>query len=369
MGYYLQSMTNPIDQNSGIIFPAGTSAKPKTQASGIVDTNSNPIVTNRLSDFHIFDPEEFDGVTIQAAIKPFLEKTNGVYFPEKPSENDDFGLDGVHGYSKIVDRIRSKLVKPVLQASKPSLFGLSAKPVKGVLFYGPPGNGKTFIAEKLGEELDARKYDINLGNQGDIHIYELEKNITNTFNAARGEAISTGKPSLIILDEAESMLGTREGEYHSHKRDAVGTLIREMSSEQNKNVYVVLMTNHPEALDEAAIRSQRIDEFIEIPMPNQSTRKDILEYLFSEYPYVRYDEIRRPGGINLNELAARTKDFTVADLKTFYENVVRKAVDANLEYIDSEAVRLALSEAKRSLSNEQIAKYEAISRKFTGSED
>ena len=218
------------------------------------------------------------------------------------------------------------------------------------------------MVDKLIEECDGNRFNISSSTVGSTFIHETSLKISKVFKEAR-KAASLDQPSFIVIDEADSLLRDRENGSQT-RIDEVNTLLQEMAHNQNKNLYVFLMTNNPGDLDISAIRNGRINSRFELGLPNLKDRKEILEFYLSELPYSKYDEFKNPNGINLDRLARQTQDYTVSDLQALVDAARNSAANAEMEYIDSEAIKVALAEVKRSLTDEQIAKYEECARKF-----
>jgi len=287
---------------------------------------------------------------------------NGIKLPAKQKKTK--GLKAVIGYPNLVHAIQNDFVKQINKGNKNSLLGLSAKPIKSALFYGPPGNGKAFIVNKVIKELGGNKFTLSTSTQSDDLTCDKDEAILDLFKKARVKAKKTGKPSIVIVDEADRLLSDRDF-LLDDEANAQKALLKEISSNKNKDVYTFLITNNPGDLDPTTIRTGIIDSKYEVDLPNEKDRAEILTHYLSKQPYQTYDKSRRSRqGVNIEEIAKKTEDYTVADLKELVEIATRTAEDFGLEFIDKVSIDVALSKIQRSLSDREIAYYEKSLRLF-----
>ncbi|EFJ44239.1 hypothetical protein VOLCADRAFT_82864 [Volvox carteri f. nagariensis] len=195
----------------------------------------------------------------------------------------------------------------MLPLQRPELFtrGTLTKPTKGVLLFGPPGTGKTMLAKAVASECGANFLYVSLSSVTSKWFGEAEKYIKAVFTLAHKIA-----PSVIFVDEVDSLLGKRTGSSSEHEAS------RKMKNEfmahwdglktrQKDRVMVLAATNRPMDLDEAVIR--RMPRRIMVDLPDSSNRVKILRVLLK-------DESLDPS-FSLEELAALTEGYSGSDLK------------------------------------------------------
>lgn len=250
-------------------------------------------------------------------------------------------LAEVGGLQHVKDRLNESFLAPMRNAEIAKAFGKSLR--GGLLLYGPPGCGKTFLARAVAGELGASFIAVSMADVLGPHVGETEKNLRAVFDSARQAA-----PAVLFLDEIDA-LGMRRGSLSgsaSWMRQMVNQLLMEMDSlaADNDGLYVLAATNHPWDLDEALLRPGRLDRSVLVTPPDAEARESI----------VRYHLERRPiAGINLAQIAAKTDGFSGADLEHVCTTAAEKAMMASIssnqvEPLTMEHINQALAEVKPS---------------------
>ncbi|MFI2477436.1 ATP-binding protein [Nocardia xishanensis] len=210
-------------------------------------------------------------------------------------------LADVGGMEEVKRQLDLTLLGPLRNPELAKAFGTSAR--GGLLLYGPPGCGKTFIASAVAGELGANFYPIEIADILDIYTGASERNLHSVFEVARRNA-----PCVLFLDEVDA-LGHKRSQMSGSAtmRTVVNQLLNEMDSAtvDNEGVYILGATNHPWDIDVALRRPGRFDRMILVALPDPAARKSILRYHLRERPVA---------GIDLGAIAARTEGFSGADL-------------------------------------------------------
>ncbi|GFG30720.1 hypothetical protein Cfor_11558 [Coptotermes formosanus] len=201
---------------------------------------------------------------------------------------------------------------------------LGCKHVKGILLFGPPGTGKTLMARQIGTMLNAREPKIVNGPQIlDKYVGESEANVRRLFADAEEEEKRLGPNSglhIIIFDEIDAICKSRgsvAGNTGVHDTVVNQLLAKIDGVEQLNNILVIGMTNRRDMIDEALLRPGRLEVQMEIGLPNEQGRFQILSIHTSrmkEYKKINPD-------VDIKELATLTKNFSGAEL----EGLVRAA--------------------------------------------
>lgn len=192
-------------------------------------------------------------------------------------------LDDVAGMAEVKERLQAAVLAPL---RNPELSRLYKKTLGGgLLLYGPPGCGKTFIARALAGEMGAGFIAVSLADVLDMYIGQSERNIREIFEAARHRA-----PCVIFLDEVDA-LGRRRSQLRNNAaRGTVNQLLSEMDGlESNKGVYVIGATNHPWDVDVALRRPGRFDRMLLVSPPDSAAREAILRYHLRDRPIANVD--------------------------------------------------------------------------------
>ena len=212
---------------------------------------------------------------------------------EKPSVR----LDDVAGLEEVKHVLRDSVIKPFEQPEVFDRFGI--RPGAGVLLYGPPGNGKTFIAKAVAGELDAAFFNVVLSQMKSKYVGETEKNISALFEEARQH-----DRAVLFLDECDALLRERGDQ----KVNAVNQFLTEVDGvRSNKNCLLLLLaSNKPWVLDEAVTRAGRIGVHIYVGLPDEAARAAIIRYSMGKAPL-------HPS-VDIDEIAARTKGYSGAEI-------------------------------------------------------
>lgn len=209
---------------------------------------------------------------------------------------------------------------PVEHPEKFEKFGMA--PSKGVLFYGPPGCGKTLLAKAVANECQANFVSIKGPELLTMWFGESEANVRGVFEKARSAA-----PCVLFFDELDSIAksrGASVGDAGGSSDRVMNQLLTEMDGMQSKkSVFIIGATNRPDIIDTALMRPGRLDQLIFIPMPDLASRKSILKSILRKSP-VSPD-------VDLQYLAEHTEDFTGADLTEICQRAAKLAIRESIE--------------------------------------
>jgi transitional endoplasmic reticulum ATPase len=206
----------------------------------------------------------------------------------------------VGGLKKQISSLREMIQLPL---EYPEVFAkLGINPPRGILLYGPPGNGKTLLVRATASEINAHFYAINGPELTSKFVGEGERKLREVFEKARVNA-----PSIIFFDEIDSFAGKRDFFTAEYDVKMVGQLLSLMDGLADRgNVIVIAATNRPNSIDPALRRPGRFDREIEVGLPNESDRLEILE------KYVIKMDVATD--INLESWAKKTSGYVGADL-------------------------------------------------------
>lgn len=226
--------------------------------------------------------------------------------------------DDVIGLEEAKKALRESIIYPSL---RPEFFPLGWP--RGILFFGPPGCGKTMLAAAAANEIDAVFLQVDASMIMSKWLGESEKNIAALFEEARRYE-REGKPVIILIDEVDSLTAFRENEVGGEAR-ARNQLLKEMDGLQDKGrtprIYVIAATNKPWLLDEPFIR--RFQKRIYIPLPDREARLRMLKH------YTRRLDL--DSSVDFNELARSTEGYSGADVSQICMEVQLKVVSEFFE--------------------------------------
>ncbi|KPH16152.1 hypothetical protein AN948_28275 [Rhodococcus sp. ADH] len=236
---------------------------------------------------------------------------------------DDFG-----GYPDVIARARELIETPLLRAEE--LASIRAKPIKGVLFTGPPGTGKTHLARIIADQSKAAFYSISGPEIVSKWVGDSEGNLRTLFEDA------AAKPrAVVFFDEIDSLAEKRSGESHESSKRVVAQLLTLMDGfeEKSSNIIVIAATNRPDDIDPALRRPGRFDWEIEFPMPTANDRLQILKVSMKRLNVVD------PSSMPLETIAERTDGWSAARIASIW----------------TEAALLAATDRRGSLRVEDLA--------------
>jgi SpoVK/Ycf46/Vps4 family AAA+-type ATPase len=245
---------------------------------------------------YIGDPDELPGIALDAEPRPSIR------------------LADVAGMREVKQRLELAFLGPMRNQELAAAFGKSLR--GGLLLYGPPGVGKTYIARALAGEMGAAFTSVSLADVLDSWLGAAERNIKAVFEFARRSA-----PCVLFFDEVDA-LGQRRskiGAGWSGMRGAVQQLLTEMDSvsTQNDGVFILGATNAPWDIDPALRRPGRFDRTVLVIPPDAQARAEIL----------RGQLDRRPiAGIDLPSIVRATEDFSGADIAHLCESAAEIAL-------------------------------------------
>ncbi|WP_226007503.1 AAA family ATPase [Natrinema salinisoli] len=227
------------------------------------------------------------------------------------SPNSGVTYEDIGGLDEELELVREMIELPL---SEPELFRrLGVEPPSGVLLYGPPGTGKTLIARAVANEVDANFETISGPEIMSKYKGESEERLREVFETAEANA-----PTIVFFDEIDSIAGTRDDEGDAENR-IVGQLLTLMDGlDARGEVIVIGATNRVDTIDPALRRGGRFDREIQIGVPDEEGRREILEVHTRGMPLA--------DDVDVDAIARRTHGFVGADLDAVASEAAMAAI-------------------------------------------
>lgn len=229
---------------------------------------------------------------------------------EAEVERPDLAFADVGGMEAVKEEIRMKIILPLQQ---PDLFKAYGKKAGGgILLYGPPGCGKTFLARATAGEVKAGFLAVGINDVLEMWIGQSEKNLHALFEQARAH-----RPCVLFFDEVDALGANRTDLLKSGGRQLINQFLSELDgvATSNDGVLILAATNAPWHLDPAFRRPGRFDRIVFVPPPDAGARAAILRLMLRGKPV---------GAVNFDAVAKKTEGFSGADLKAVVDLAVEQ---------------------------------------------
>ena len=320
----LQRKMSPLDMTS-----IPTSLHPILQKGlAIKPTDRYTTIADLLHDLETLPDEELTETTTLAEEQPsfvlpdtkakaysahssFEEKTTQFIF-HKGSGN---GFKDIAGMEDIKTMLSDDVLFVLRNREQAQRYRL--KTLNGILLYGPPGCGKTYLAEKFAEEAGTNYILVHASDLGSPYIHGSQEKIAQLFRQAKKNA-----PVVVCLDEFDAMAPDRNSRAGEQTANEVNEFLTHLNNCANDGIFVIALTNHPDKLDPAVLRSGRLDKKIFVPLPDDAARKEIFHIHLQGRPY-------EADKLDLNKLSVLSDGYVSSDIALAVNDAARKAARQN----------------------------------------
>eukprot|EP00698_Gefionella_okellyi_P013695 TRINITY_DN376_c0_g1_i1.p1 TRINITY_DN376_c0_g1~~TRINITY_DN376_c0_g1_i1.p1 ORF type:complete len:824 (+),score=235.78 TRINITY_DN376_c0_g1_i1:65-2473(+) len=249
-----------------------------------------------------------------------LGSTNPSALRETVVEVPNIKWDDIGGLEDVKRELKETVQYPIEHPELFEKFGMNAS--RGVLFYGPPGCGKTLLAKAIANECQSNFISIKGPELLTMWFGESEGNVRNVFDKARSAA-----PCVLFFDELDSIAKARgggAGDAGGAGDRVINQILTEMDGVgKKKNVFVIGATNRPDIIDPAIMRPGRLDQLVYIPLPDEPSRYSILKASLRKTPVAQ--------DVDLNYMAKLLVGFSGADLTEICQRAVKLAIRQSVE--------------------------------------
>ena len=252
------------------------------------------------------------------------------------------------------EQLQSDVIDLLKAPGRAKELGLSIP--NGILFYGPPGCGKTFFAERFAEEIGCSYMYVLCSDVASPYIHGGQGKIAKIFEEARKAA-----PTILFLDEVEAMITDRNKHNTVSEQGEVNEFLAQLNNCGEEGVMVIGATNNPKIIDPAALRAGRLELKYYIPQPDEATRCELFR--------IGLRNRRTELGIDYHKLSQLTAGRVSSDIKLIIDTAARIVFKRNVESITQGILEEAITLVKPTVSAEEIRQCEKIRDEFNGKKE
>ena len=263
------------------------------------------------------------------------------------------GFADIAGMDELKNTLKSKIIEVIKRPEHFKKYGVTIP--NGMLLYGPPGCGKTFISEKFCEEAGFNFFLVKTSDVTSTYKSGGEQKIGQLFKDAANNA-----PTVICFDEVDGIMPKRQsGESSQHKNSEVNEYLSQINKCSERGIFVIATTNKPDMIDTAILRTGRLEVHVFVPPPGNIARKKIFElYLKNRYADTNID---------YDKLASITNNYVASDIE-FIINSASHTAAIKETPISMDIILNVIKEFKPSLNEEKLKEYEAARKTFENSD-
>lgn len=220
----------------------------------------------------------------------------------------------------------------------------------GMLLYGPPGCGKTFIAERFAEEAGYNYRFVRSSDLASTYIHGTQEKIGMLFQEARAKA-----PTVLCFDEFEALASKRMEHHNTNLSGEVNELLSQLNNCGQDSVFVIATTNQPDLIDPAVLRRGRIDHIVYVPMPDVAAREGLFKIYLAKRPC--------SNDIDFTRLATLTQDYVASEIDFVCNQAALTASRAN-NYIDQKLMEQMIRQTKPRTTSDTQRYYEQMKKRM-----
>jgi transitional endoplasmic reticulum ATPase len=266
------------------------------------------------------------------------------------------GFAAIGGCNELKELMNRNLVSILKNQKLAKQLGVA--PPNVTLMYGPPGVGKTYVAERVAEEAGTNFCLVTPSTLASSYIHGSQQLIADLFRKLEKQS-----PVILAIDECDSLLPSRETDFSHHQAGEVNELLTQLNNCADRGIYVLMMTNYPTRLDYGALRRGRIDSLVYVGLPDEQTRKEIFQLELKDRVHEE--------DINYDALSQLSQNFTSSDVsycakeaarRCFYDSIKKGLPQA--QPISQAVLEEVIRQTHPSVSEEQLRSYEQMREKI-----
>lgn len=257
------------------------------------------------------------------------------------------GFKDIAGMDGLKQMLTQKVIFILKDKEKAAKYKLL--PPNGMLFYGPPGCGKSFFAEKFAEETGFNFMLVKASDLGSIYVHGSQEKIADLFKKAE-----ESKPTIICFDEFDAFVPNRSNKGAEHQAGEVNEFLSQLNNCAQRGIFVIATSNRPDMIDPAVLRTGRIDKLVYVPMPDKEARQEMFKLHLSGRPCEEIDAER---------LAELTDGYIASDIAYIVNDAAMGAAFSD-QPITQQLLETAINSTHPSIGKEVVESYESLRGKM-----
>ena len=262
------------------------------------------------------------------------------------------GFKDIAGMNELKQMLTQKVIFILKDKEKAARYKLL--PPNGMLFYGPPGCGKSFFAEKFAEETGFNFMLVKASDLGSIYVHGSQGKIADLFKKAE-----ESKPTIICFDEFDAFVPNRSNKGAEHQAGEVNEFLSQLNNCAQRGIFVIATSNRPDMIDPAVLRTGRIDKLVYIPMPDKEARCERFKLHLSGRPCADIDSER---------LAELTDGYIASDI-AYIVNDAAMGAAFNDQPITQQLLEEVIGSIHPSIGKDVANSYENLRQKMEDSDN
>lgn len=316
-----------------------------------------PVALEQMIDFYTFQasqeptPNQDSDIEIDETIENFEQQID--YFKQITSSQTEFflpvqkdtegNLDDLVGLHDLKQYLRHGVLAIMKNPEKARKYKLAIP--NGILLYGPPGCGKTTIAQKFAAECQMNYAIVNAQDIASTFIHGTQRLVKQLFQQAEQNA-----PIVLILDEIETMVPNRNDPSMAKMAEDTNAFLSEMNNCGERGIFLIGTTNRPQFMDSAILRSGRFDKRVYVPLPDEQTRKEIFHAYLAGRPTDKNIDCQR-----LSRLTSG--GYISSDIRQICDEAAARAFHEDA-FITQQLLEQVIREGGPSVNKNELKTYE-----------
>lgn len=257
------------------------------------------------------------------------------------------GFKDIAGMDQLKQMLMQKVIFILKDKEKAAKYKLL--PPNGMLFYGPPGCGKSFFAEKFAEETGFNFMLVKASDLGSIFVHGSQGKIADLFKKAE-----ENKPTIICFDEFDAFVPNRSNTGAEHQAGEVNEFLSQLNNCAQRGIFVIATSNRPDMIDPAVLRTGRIDKLVYIPMPDKDARREMFKLHLNGRPCE---------DIDAEHLAEMTDGYIASDIAYIVNDAAMGAAFSD-KPITQDLLEATINSIHPSISKDVVRSYENLRQKM-----